>query len=219
MAPEKGLHLLAEAYRILRRERGLPPARLLAAGYLAPEHRGYLAEIETRLAGWGLRGEFEYRGALSRAEKIRFLHELDVLSVPSEYVEPKGIYLLEAMANGVPVVQPRHGAFPEILERTGRRPAVRAGRTSALWPTACWSCTRTRRARRAGPARRRRRAQPLRCYADGGARGRGLRVAAAAERELMDQRRRRSTLAVGAWASHSRRSAKKSSRTPRSSHG
>jgi glycosyltransferase involved in cell wall biosynthesis len=34
-------------------------------------------------------------------------------------VEPKGIYLLEAMANGVPVVQPRHGAFPEILERTG----------------------------------------------------------------------------------------------------
>jgi glycosyltransferase involved in cell wall biosynthesis len=119
VAPEKGLHRLAEAYRILRRERGLPPARLLAAGYLAPEQRGYVAEIETRLEGWGLRGEFEYRGALSRAEKIRFLQELDVLSVPSDYVEPKGIYLLEAMANGVPVVQPRHGAFPEILERTG----------------------------------------------------------------------------------------------------
>ena len=119
VAPEKGLHRLAEAYRILRKERGLPPARLLAAGYLAPEHRGYVAEVEARFADWGLRDEFEYRGALSRAEKIRFLQELDVLSVPSDYVEPKGIYLLEAMANGVPVVQPRHGAFPEILERTG----------------------------------------------------------------------------------------------------
>lgn len=119
VAPEKGLHRLAEAYRFLRRERGLPASRLLAAGYLAPEHKGYVAEVEARLAGWGLRGEFEYRGTLSRAEKIRFLQELDVLSVPGEYMEPKGIYLLEAMANGVPVVQPRHGAFPEIVERTG----------------------------------------------------------------------------------------------------
>jgi glycosyltransferase involved in cell wall biosynthesis len=119
VAPEKGLHRLAEAYRILRRERGLPASRLRAAGYLAPEHKGYLAGVEARLAEWGLRDEFEYRGALSREEKIRFLRELDVLSVPSDYLEPKGLYLLEAMANGVPVVQPRHGAFPEILERTG----------------------------------------------------------------------------------------------------
>jgi len=119
VAPEKGLHRLAEAYRLLRRERGLPPSRLLAAGYLAPEHRGYLARIEGRLSEWGLRGEFEYRGVLSRAEKIRFLGELDVLSVPGDYVEPKGMYLLEAMVSGVPFVQPRHGAFPEILERTG----------------------------------------------------------------------------------------------------
>lgn len=29
------------------------------------------------------------------------------------------MFLLEAMACGVPVVQPRHGAFPEILEKTG----------------------------------------------------------------------------------------------------
>lgn len=118
VAPEKGLHRLAEAYRILRRERGLPSSRLRAAGYLAPEHKGYLAQVEARLAEWGLRDEFEYRGVLSRDEKIRFLRELDVLSVPGEYLEPKGLYLLEAMANGVPVVQPRHGAFPEILERT-----------------------------------------------------------------------------------------------------
>ncbi len=42
-----------------------------------------------------------------------------MLSVPSPYHEPKGLYLLEAMACGVPVVQPNHGAFPEIIERTG----------------------------------------------------------------------------------------------------
>jgi glycosyltransferase involved in cell wall biosynthesis len=119
VAPEKGLHLLAEAYAVLRRERGLGPARLEAAGYLAPEHRPYLAQIEKRLGEQGLGGEFHYRGTLDRAEKTRFLQGLDVLSVPSPYAEPKGLYLLEALACGVPAVQPRHGAFPEILDKTG----------------------------------------------------------------------------------------------------
>ena len=68
-------------------------------------------------AGFG--AEFHYRGELNRLEKIAFLSSLDVLSVPCTYDEPKGIFLLEAMASGVPVVQPRRGAFPEILEGTG----------------------------------------------------------------------------------------------------
>ena len=41
-----------------------------------------------------------------------------MLSVPTIYREPKGLFVLEALASGVPVVQPRHGAFPEILEDT-----------------------------------------------------------------------------------------------------
>ena len=50
---------------------------------------------------------------------MRFLHGIDVLSVPTTYREPKGLYVLEALANGVPVVQPRHGSFPELIEATG----------------------------------------------------------------------------------------------------
>ena len=79
VAPEKGLHQLAEAYRILRRERGLPPSRLEAAGYLAPEHRPYLGGIEAKLRDWGLHEEFRYRGTLDRAGKIAFLRSVDVL--------------------------------------------------------------------------------------------------------------------------------------------
>jgi glycosyltransferase involved in cell wall biosynthesis len=119
VAPEKGLHNLADAYRILRLEKGLPPSRLLAAGYLPPEHKPYLKGIAAGLRAAGLADEFVYRGAVERAQKVQFFHEIDVLSVPSPYHEPKGLYLLEAMACGVPVVQPNHGAFPEIIERTG----------------------------------------------------------------------------------------------------
>ena len=119
IAPEKGLHLLVEAYCRLRERADFPPARLLAAGYLAPEHRGYLQAQEARLAEAGLADEFTYQGALDRDAKLRFFREIDLLSMPTTYAEPKGLPVLEAMASGVPVVQPRWGAFPEILERTG----------------------------------------------------------------------------------------------------
>lgn len=119
VAPEKGLHNLAEAYRILRTEKGLPPSRLLVAGYLPPEHKPYLEGIAEQLRLAGLGDEFVYKGAVDRARKVRFFHDIDVLSVPSPYHEPKGLYLLEALACGVPAVQPNHGAFPEILARTG----------------------------------------------------------------------------------------------------
>jgi glycosyltransferase involved in cell wall biosynthesis len=119
VAPEKGLHLLAEAYVRLRRESDFAGSALEVAGYLAPEHRAYLRRVERLIKSAGLAHEFHYRGELDRAGKIEFLRTLNVLSVPSTYDEPKGIFLLEAMASGVPVVQPRRGAFREIIERTG----------------------------------------------------------------------------------------------------
>ena len=119
IAPEKGLHLLADAYHRLRSRPNVPPTRLLAAGYLLNEHREYLSSIEQRLRDWGRSAEFTYAGAPDRAGKIARLREMDVFSVPAVYAEPKGLSLLEAMANGIPIVQPRRGAFTEILERTG----------------------------------------------------------------------------------------------------
>src|SRR5262245_33280183 len=118
VAPEKGLHVLCEAYRRLRGRPGSPEMRLEVAGYLAREHRAYLAGIEQQMTEWGYAGEFRYSGVLDRQAKTEFLKGLDVLSVPATYDDPKGMFLLEAMASGVPVVQPRRGAFTEIIART-----------------------------------------------------------------------------------------------------
>jgi glycosyltransferase involved in cell wall biosynthesis len=132
VAPEKGLHLLAEAYIWLRRETEFSSAKLEVAGYLAPEHREYLCGIERRMKEAGLGDEFCYRGVLDRRQKIDFLRKLDILSVPATYDEPKGIFLLEAMANGVPLVQPRLGAFREILHKTGGGILVEPDDTASL---------------------------------------------------------------------------------------
>jgi glycosyltransferase involved in cell wall biosynthesis len=119
VTPEKGLHVLCESYRRLRMNDGLPPSRLWAAGYLAPESKTYLAGIKKNLDSWGLSGHFQYHGELDRRGKLAFLKNLSVLSVPGPYDDPKGLFLLEAMASGVPVAQPRRGAFTEIVEATG----------------------------------------------------------------------------------------------------
>jgi glycosyltransferase involved in cell wall biosynthesis len=95
------------------------PARLEVAGYMAPNHRAYLEGARAVLAQAGLQGEMTYRGELDRAGKRAFLRDVDVLSVPATYDEPKGMSLLEAMASGVPVVQPRRGAFIEVVGKTG----------------------------------------------------------------------------------------------------
>jgi glycosyltransferase involved in cell wall biosynthesis len=118
IAPEKGLHVLVDAYKRLRERKDAPKMRLEVAGYLGPEHKEYFNKIERQIEEWGFADEYTYRGSLDRQGKIEFLQTLDVLSVPTPYNEPKGLFLFEAMATGVPVVQPRRGAFPEIIART-----------------------------------------------------------------------------------------------------
>ena len=119
VSPEKGLHVLAEAYKRLRARTPGVKMRLDAAGYMNPAQASYLDGITRDLEKAGLADEFRYHGAVDRNGKLAFLRSIDVLSVPTPYDEPKGTFVLEAMGEGVPVVQPRRGAFTEIVEKTG----------------------------------------------------------------------------------------------------
>ena len=146
IAPEKGLHNLADAYRMLRLEKACRHrdwSRPVTSCLNTP----YLEGIAESLRAAGLGDEFVYRGTVDRAKKVQFFHDIDVLSVPSPYHEPKGLYLLEAMACGVPVVQPNHGAFPEIIARTGGG-VLASRRRAPTWPTRCTMCGGIPRGRR-----------------------------------------------------------------------
>ena len=119
IAPEKGLHELVRAYIKLRERTEGQEIRLEAAGYTSSDHTNYLEEAGAMMDAAGLGSEFHYRGEVDRDGKLEYLSNLNVLSVPATYDEPKGLFLIEAMASGVPVVQPRRGAFIEIVEQTG----------------------------------------------------------------------------------------------------
>jgi glycosyltransferase involved in cell wall biosynthesis len=129
ICPEKGLDRLVEAVLLLRQR--LPNVRLRAGGYLGAQHRAYFDNVCRRAALLG--DAFEYIGSPeTKSEKIEFLKSLDVFSVPTAYREPKGLYVLEAWANGLPVVLPRHGAFPQLVESTAGGLLVEPGDSQAL---------------------------------------------------------------------------------------
>lgn len=120
IVPEKGLHVLADAFaRFHRRTKDGGHVRLEAAGHLAQAQKPYLSQVRRQLDRAGVLGDFAYIGSPDLAGKLSFLRSLHVFSVPATYDEPKGLFLLEAMAAGVPVVQPRRGAFTEIIDKTG----------------------------------------------------------------------------------------------------
>jgi glycosyltransferase involved in cell wall biosynthesis len=119
ICPAKGFHVLVDAFLLLSRMPEMESVRLHAAGWLSDGDRSYLSDQQRKLDKAGLSDRFRYAGVLDRRQKIEFLSGLDVFSVPSVYREPKGLYVLEALASGVPVVQPAHGTFPELLASTG----------------------------------------------------------------------------------------------------
>jgi glycosyltransferase involved in cell wall biosynthesis len=119
ICPEKGLHILVDAVERLVKTTGPAALKLKVAGYLGERDRRYFDEIKMKVESAGLQEVFEHAGELDRRQKIEFINGLDVFSVPTTYKESKGLSILEALANGVPIVQPRHGAFPEIVETTG----------------------------------------------------------------------------------------------------
>jgi glycosyltransferase involved in cell wall biosynthesis len=132
VCPEKGLHLLVDAFRLLVERMPEADPRLRVAGYLGGRDLAYFEQVKRQVREAGLEHRFEYVGEVSREGKIAFLHSLDVLSVPTVYREPKGLFVLESLANAVPVVLPAHGAFPELIESTGGGVLVEPGSVEAL---------------------------------------------------------------------------------------
>lgn len=121
LAPEKGLHHLVDAFIKVKQSGQFDSLKLRIAGWLGPPNNEYAEQQFAKLRNAGLESQFQYVGSIERKEKLEFLQSLDFFSVPTEYLEPKALYALEALAAGVPVIAPDHGAFPELARQGGIR--------------------------------------------------------------------------------------------------
>lgn len=119
MCHTKGLSTLVDAFILIKAGGRIPNLKLHVAGSQTAGDERYVAGLQQRLAEKGLAGEAQFSPNVDRDEKIRIIQSFSVLSVPATYGESFGLYVVEALACGVPVVQPRHAAFPELIEATG----------------------------------------------------------------------------------------------------
>lgn len=132
ICPEKGLHKFLDAVLLLAKMPGMQDLRVRVAGYLGKQHEKWYADQQARVAQAGFGARAQFLGEVDRDAKVELLDSLDVFSVPTTYKETKGVSVLEAMARGVPVVQPAHGAFPELLQLSAGGALVQPDDAQAL---------------------------------------------------------------------------------------
>jgi glycosyltransferase involved in cell wall biosynthesis len=119
MCPEKGLDTLVDAYIQVRQRDRIKGLRLRIGGGCGAGDEPFVNSLRKRLSDAGYLKDVEFFPNVDRAAKVKFLQSLSVFSVPARCTEAFGLYVIEAMAAGVPVVQPRIGPFPELIEATG----------------------------------------------------------------------------------------------------
>ena len=119
MCRDKGLEVMVDAFIHLRTVLAHPDARLHLAGAATADNQALIESLQQRLEAVGLTDQVKWQTNLSRSDKIAMLGALTLFSVPAIYPEAFGLYVIEAMACGVPVVQPAAASFPEIIARAG----------------------------------------------------------------------------------------------------
>jgi len=116
---DKGLDVLVEAFTKLKRERQLRQLRLWVAGGMTMGDKAFMAGIKRRIASGGVGGYVDFFDGFDRATKLEFFRGVSVLCVPERKPIAFALYVLESLAAGVPVAEPAHGVFGELLEVTG----------------------------------------------------------------------------------------------------
>ena len=117
--PERGLERLVDAFILLKRNEKLRAAKLRICGGKMSCDELFMERLQGKLTAAGVLADVDFLPAFDRDSRREFLRSLSVLSVPEDKPVAYGLYVLEALAMGVPVVEPAIGCFPETIAMTG----------------------------------------------------------------------------------------------------
>ena len=118
MCYENGFDILVDAFIRLKQDSGMQNVKLIATGGHTADDHAFLKTQKQKIAQAGLQGDVIFREDFSPQKRQEFFEQIRLLSVPTRNGEAFGIFLTEAMAAGIPVVQPPLGGFVEIINKS-----------------------------------------------------------------------------------------------------
>jgi glycosyltransferase involved in cell wall biosynthesis len=119
LCDENGLEVLVDAFIELKDTSTFKTAKLRITGGKTADDKPFINKQLKKLKKKEYLNDVEFIDDFRTEALSDFFRGLTVLSVPVLKGEAFGLYQLESLASGIPVVQPALGAFPEIAEVTG----------------------------------------------------------------------------------------------------
>jgi glycosyltransferase involved in cell wall biosynthesis len=113
-----GFDKLVDAFIEMKKQDLIPGLTLNVCGGYTGTDKNFISQQIKKIRENKLEKSVKIYPEFQGDKKMEFFHDVDVISVPVNKYDGYGLYLLEANAAGIPVVQPATGAFPEIVERT-----------------------------------------------------------------------------------------------------
>ena len=119
MCHENGFDIVVDAFILLKKKAGFEDVKLILTGGSTGADTSYIKGLRKKLSRENLNDQVEIIEDFEETGRKSFFSKVSAISVPVRNGEAFGMYLLESMASGVPVVQPALGAFPEIVKLSG----------------------------------------------------------------------------------------------------
>jgi glycosyltransferase involved in cell wall biosynthesis len=116
---ENGLEILVDAFILLKQNIEYDSVSLKITGGNTADDIQFIKEQKRKIDKAGLEKKVFWVDEFEGEERHSFFDSVSVLSVPVLNGEAFGLYQIEAMASGIPMIQPAVGAFPEVIEATG----------------------------------------------------------------------------------------------------
>ncbi len=111
-----GIDIAVDAFVLLKQMTGFEKVRLYLTGGSTGDDKEILKSIRKTIKKNNLAEQVVFEDDFENEGRTKFFESVSFISVPVRNGEAFGLYLLESMASGVPVIQPALGAFPEIIE-------------------------------------------------------------------------------------------------------
>jgi len=116
---ENGFGILVDAFIKLKSKPEFANAKLILTGGKTTDDNSFIDKQLRKLQKNNVLNDIEFIEDFRTSALNKFFEKASVLSVPVIKGEAFGLYQLEALASGIPIVQPHLGAFPEIAETSG----------------------------------------------------------------------------------------------------